>query len=109
MSNEATEKGNGSDKRKAETIDAATGKADPTPRRIDLSNLRDIRLELAHLYRRVDAEEIPSHDATRRAYILRQIHDCLVSAELERRISELEERQDLAGSRAMLPRAAAMN
>jgi len=98
-----------SDRKRSETFDAATGKPGPTPRRIDLSNLRDIRLELAHLYRRVDAEEIPSHDATRRAYILRQIHDCLVSAELERRITELEERQELTGGQAMLPRAPAMN
>ncbi len=109
MSNEAKEKGNCSDKRKAETIDAATGKADPTPRRIDLSNLRDVRLELAVVYRKMDAGEIESQEGTRRAYVLRIIHDCLVSAELERRITELEERQELTGGRATLPRAAAMN
>jgi hypothetical protein len=96
------------DKKHSETIDGATGKPDPTPRRIDLSNLRDVRLELAHVYRLMDSGEIASQDGTRRAYVLRIIHDVLVSAELERRISELEERQE-AGSRRVLPRPAAVN
>lgn len=81
----------GSDKRRPETIDAETGKADGTPRRIDLSNLRDVRLELAAVYRKMDAGEIESQEGTRRAYVLKTIHDVIVSAELERRIGELEE------------------
>ena len=52
--------------------------------------------------------EIASQDGTRRAYVLRIIHDVLVSAELERRISELEERQE-PGTRRVLPGAAAVN
>ncbi len=99
----------GSDKKPGKIIDAATGKADPTPRRIDLSNLRDVRLELAVVYRKMDAGEIESQEGTRRAYVLRIIHDCLVSAALERRIDQLEERQELAGNRAMFPRAPAMS
>ncbi len=88
----------GSDKRNPETIDGQTGKPEGTPtdkpdRRIDLSSLRDVRLELAYLYREIDAERIESRDGSRRAFVLRQIHDCIVSAELERRIAELEERQ----------------
>lgn len=75
-----------------ETIDGKTGLPDSQPRRIDLSNLRDVRLELAHLYREIDAGRIKSQDGTRRAYVLRQIHDCIVSSELERRIDELEAR-----------------
>ncbi len=94
MSNETEEKGDSSDKRKTETFDAATGKPDPTPRRIDLSNLRDIRLELAALYRKVDADEIDSRDGSRRAFILKTLHDVIVSAELERRIIELEEKHE---------------
>ena len=109
MSNKAKEQGNCSDEKRPETIDAATGKPDPTPRRIDLSNLRDVRLELAVVYRKMDAGEIESQEGTRRAYVLRTIHDCLVSAELERRIDQLEERQELAGNRETLPRAPAMN
>ena len=78
-----------------------TVKPDPTPRRIDLSNLKDVRLELAHVYRQMDAGAIESQDGTRRAYVLRQIHDVIVSAELERRIAELEERQQLPGQRQL--------
>lgn len=81
-----------SDKSVRQTIDAATGTVAPTPRRIDLSTLRDVRLELAAVYRRMDAGTIESQDGTRRAYVLRQIHDVIVSAELERRIEELEGR-----------------
>ena len=79
-----------SDKKPGQIIDGETGILAPTPRRIDLSSLRDVRLELAHVYRSLDAGRIESHEATRRAYVLKMIHDVLVSAELERRIDELE-------------------
>ena len=94
MSNQLEKKANGSDNINAETIDAATGRADPTPRRIDLSTLRDVRLELAAVYRKMDSGEIESQDGTRRAYVLKTIHDVIVSAELERRILELEEKHE---------------
>lgn len=74
----------------AQTIDGETGMPDPTPRRIDLSSLRDVRLELAHVYRKMDSGEIASQEGTRRAYVLKTIHDVIVSAELEKRIEELE-------------------
>jgi hypothetical protein len=80
-----------------QTIDGATGKPDPTPRRIDLSSLRDVRLELAAVYRKMDAGEIESQEGTRRAYVLKSIHDVIVSCEIERRIEELEQRQALPG------------
>lgn len=86
-----------SDKKHLQTIDNSTGMLDPTPRRIDLSNLRDIRLELAAVYRLMDSGSIPSQEGTRRAYILRIIHDVIVSAELERRIIELENQQPRIG------------
>ena len=60
---------------------------------INLTNLRDVRLELAHVYRKMDAGKLDGAEGTKRAYVLRQIHDVIVSAELERRIQELEERQ----------------
>lgn len=84
------------DKREPETIDGATGKPDPTPsqRTINLSNLRDVRLELAYLYRQVDAGKVDSRDGSRRAFILRQIADILTTAELERRLQDLEDRQE---------------
>jgi hypothetical protein len=39
----------------------------------------------------VDNSELDSTEGNKRAWLLRQIHDVLVSAELERRIDELEE------------------
>jgi len=68
-----------------------------TPRRIDLSTLRDVRPELACLYCQIDAGKIQSQDGTRRAYILRQIADVLTLTEIERRIVELEEKQTSRG------------
>lgn len=95
---------NGPDKRRPETIDGATGKPEGTPRRIDLSSLRDVRLELAAVYRKMDAGEIESQDGTRRAYVLRAIGDIIEMAELEKRIADLEARQAMPGSasRALL-------
>jgi hypothetical protein len=86
------DKRNAPDEQEPQTIDGATGRVDHPPRRIDLSNLRDVRLELAALYRRVDAGQIDSRDGSRRAFILKTIHDVIVSAELEKRLTELEER-----------------
>jgi hypothetical protein len=95
--------GNGSDKRKAETFDAATGKPDPAPRRIDLPTLRDVRLELAAVYRKMSSGEIESQDGTRRAYVYKTIHDVIVSAELERRTLELEEKHERRKQEAARP------
>ena len=95
------DKRKGPDKKRAETIDGATGKPDHTPRRIDLSSLKDIRLELAAVYRKMDGGEIESQDGTRRAYVLKTIHDVIVSAELERRIQDLDERLRLPGTRSL--------
>ena len=87
-----------SDKTQLQTIDGATGKVVPTSRRIDLSSLRDVRLELAAVYRLMESGGIPSQEGTRRAYVLKMIHDVIVSAELERRIIELENQQPRPGS-----------
>lgn len=103
MSNQTEKKGNGSDKRKPETIDAVTGKPDPTPRRIDLSTLRDVRLELAAVYRKMDSGEIESQDGTRRAYVLKTIADILVLADLEGRILKLEEKHEQRMQPAVRP------
>lgn len=83
--------GTASDEREPETIDGETGRLDPTPRRIDLSNLRDIRLELAAVYRKMDSGAIEAQEGTKRAYVLKTIADVIELSELERRILELEE------------------
>jgi hypothetical protein len=76
-----------------ETLDHATGRPLPTPRRIDLSSLRDVRLELAHVYRQIDSGEIPSQEGTRRAYVLKTIAEIIEVADLERRVAQLEARR----------------
>ena len=89
-------KGSGSDKKGPETFDGKTGLTEATPaskRRIDLSDLRDVRLEMAAVYRMVDSGELKSQEGTRRVYILRQIGDIIAMHDLEKRVQELEERQ----------------
>ena len=100
--NKSNSSANFSDKKRAETIDGTTGKPTDTPiRRIDLSSLRDVRLEMAAVYRRLDAAEIETQEATRRVYILGEIAKVITVAELERRIIELEERRGLVLSNAV--------
>lgn len=100
-----------SDKPRTQIYDGKTGKPVATPRRIDLSSLRDIRLELAALYRRVDAGDVDSRDGSRRAYILKTIHDVIVTSEIERRLEDLEERAGAgnAGFAPGLPAPATLN
>jgi hypothetical protein len=78
-------------KRQPETIDGETGKPEAPKRRIDLSNIRDCRLELAALYRRVDAGELDSGEANKRAWLVRQIGDLIVAFDIEKRLEALEE------------------
>ena len=96
-----------SDKKKTQALEGETLPADPTPpkepRRIDLSTLRDVRLEMAHVYREMDGGKIETQDGTRRTYVLRQIADVITIADIERRLVELEERQKLGG--ALPPRS----
>jgi hypothetical protein len=62
----------------------------PRRRRVDLVTLRDIRAELASLYRRIDRDEIKSQDGSRRAFVLRTLADVVMMADIEPRLSELE-------------------
>ncbi len=94
------------DEKPGQTIDHETQSVEGPPptckRRIDLSSLRDVRIELAAVYRKIDAGEIESSDGSRRAYVLKTIGDIIELSELERRIAELEERK-AAGSPPALP------
>lgn len=93
------------DESSGQIIDGETGLPDPTPpkltgkdgkprRRIDLSSLRDVRLEMAHVYREMEAGLIETQDGTRRVYVLAEIGKVITVAEIERRLTELEGRQD---------------
>lgn len=67
----------------------------PTPliKRTKLSNVREIRAELARVYRRAKAGEIDTGTATRFAYILDLMSRMIERAELEGRIEALEDRE----------------
>ena len=86
------------DEREPETIDAETGLPDPLPpaiARLKLSSLKDIRLEMAAVYRQVKAGRLEDNAGSKRVFMLRQIADVIVNAELERRLQDLEERHAL--------------
>jgi hypothetical protein len=94
------------DEKRAETIESNMGTLAPTPRRINLSTLRDVRLELAAVYRQMDAGSSATQDGTRKAYVLKTIADVITLAELEKRIQELESQQGrtVPGQRALSER-----
>lgn len=82
---------------------------DPPPvvgkgkRRIDLSTLRDVRLEIAAVYRAEDSGDLETHRAARKVWMLRELANVITVSEIEKRLAELEERQALGftGSRAL--------
>ena len=62
----------------------------PTPYRIDLKSIDDVRLEMARVYRAMKSGEIPSSDGTRFVYVLSQIGRLIELHEIEKRLSILE-------------------
>jgi hypothetical protein len=76
-------------------IDGATGAVIDTSQSgklIKLSDLRDVRLELAAVYRKMKAGDMKTQDGTRMAFVLKTIADVIVSADLERRMPTLRKR-----------------
>lgn len=66
---------------------------EPTPRRqkrTKLGNVREIRAELARVYRKAKAGEIDSGTATRLAYLLDLMSRMIERSELEERVEALE-------------------
>ena len=62
----------------------------PTPYRIDLKSIDDVRLEMAKVYRSMKSGEIASSDGTRFVYVLSQIGKLIEIYEVEKRLSVLE-------------------
>lgn len=85
-----------------QTIDHATGLPEGGGGRIKLSTLRDIRLEMARVYRSVKRGKLEESAATKRVYILGEIGKIITVAELEKRINELEAQRALNGQRTPL-------
>lgn len=72
------------------TIDGATLKVLPTPRRIDLATLEQVRQEMARVYRDMRAGIIESQDGTRLVYVLAQLAKLHESTEVAKRLESLE-------------------
>lgn len=63
------------------TIDAVTGRPDPTPT-IHLKTADDIRLEMAKVYREMRSGKLDSAEGTKLVYVLGQIGKTIESAKL---------------------------
>lgn len=62
----------------------------PTPHRIDLKTIDDVRVEMARVYRDARAGRIEAQQGTRLVYMLSQIGKLIESAEIEKRLEALE-------------------
>ena len=78
----------------AATIDGQTGKVIPLPkppRVLRLATVKEVRLELARLYREARQGKVAPADAAKFAFLLDRIRVCIVEHELEERVRLLEE------------------
>jgi hypothetical protein len=64
----------------------------PTPYRIDLKTIDDVRLEMAKVYRDMKSQKILATDGTRLVYVLTHIGKMIELHEFEKRINSLEEK-----------------
>ena len=62
----------------------------PTPPRIDLKTIDDVRVEMARVYRDMRAGRIEASEGTKLAYVLGQLGKLIESGELEKRLEALE-------------------
>jgi len=79
-----------SDSRSAERLDRHTVAVLPTPPRIDLRTIDDVRVEMARVYRDMRGGKIDTQDGTRLAYVLSQIGKLIESGEIEKRLEAVE-------------------
>ena len=72
------------------TIDGKSGTCTPTPAKIKLNALEDVRREMASVYREARAGRIDTSEAGRLAYILTGIGKLIEATEIEKRLSQME-------------------
>jgi hypothetical protein len=72
------------------TLDATTGKPDPTPPKIKLNSIGDVRREMGTIYREARAAKLDISDAGRLAYVLTGIGKLIEVELIEQRLAELE-------------------
>lgn len=78
------------DTNKPATIDNKSGKLLPTPKKIDLATIDDVRLEMANVYRGMKAGSIETSDGTKLVYVLSAIAKAIETHDIEKRIELLE-------------------
>ncbi len=79
-----------SDGNSAESLDRRVLAVVPTPPRIDLKTIDDVRIEMARVYRDMRAGRIETQEGTRFTYVLAQIGKLIESADLEKRLEAIE-------------------
>lgn len=72
------------------TIDESSFRVAPTPRRIDLKTMGQVRAEMARVYRQTRGGKIDTQDGSRFVYMLTQIAKLIELSELEKRVEALE-------------------
>ena len=72
------------------TVENASGKVVATPKKIDLSTINDVRLEMANVYRKMSAGNIETSDGSRLVYVLGQIGKMIELHEIVLRVDKLE-------------------
>ena len=79
-----------SDKKTPATIDGTTSEVLPTPPRVDLKTIDDVRLEMARVYREMRSGGMEAQQGARLVYVLSQIGKLIEIHEIEKRITVLE-------------------
>jgi hypothetical protein len=64
-----------------------------------LATVKEVRLELARLYRDARAGKVAPADAARFAFLLDRIRVCIVDHELEERVARLDELEGRSASK----------
>ena len=72
-------------------IDGESMELMPTPTRIHLKSIDDIRLEMARVYREMRSNTIETQDGTRLVYVLAAMGKLIELHEIETRITKIEE------------------
>lgn len=78
------------DNKTPSTLDSESGELLPTPYRIDLKSIDDVRLEMARVYREMRSNTIEAQQGTRLVYVLSAIGKLIELHDIEQRLAALE-------------------
>ena len=72
------------------TIDSKSGACTPTPSKIKLNTLEDVRREMTRVYREARAGIIDTSEAGRMTYILVGIGKLIEATDIDKRLTHME-------------------